>query len=432
MSAGLHARIRALAWPMLLSNITAPLLGLVDTAVVGHLPDPAYLAAVALGGNFFMFLYFSFNFLRMSTTGLVSQTAGTGGNTLVVLVRAGLLALGIGLLLILLHPALRELGLTLLGGNDRVQGLARDYINLRIWGAPAALGTFALIGFSIGLHNTRIPLIITIIMNGGNAVLDVILVNGLGLDVDGVAMASMSAQYLGLISGLWLLRHQIRAGMGNWPERALRRVEPLLRLLSVNRDIFLRTLALLGVFFFFTAQGARLGETILAANAVLITFMLILSNALDGFANAAEALVGDAHGRGDTARMDRAVAATGVWSAGMALVLLLAFLAGGSGLIALLTDLEEVRATADTYLPWMILLPVTATGSFWLDGVFVGATLARGMRNAMLAATLLCFFPVWWLTREWGNHGLWFALNAWMLARTGLMGGLWLLWRRRG
>lgn len=432
MSAGLHARIWALAWPMLLSNITAPLLGLVDTAVVGHLPDPAYLAAVALGGNFFMFLYFSFNFLRMSTTGLVSQAAGAGGNALVVLVRAGLLALGIGALLILAHPALRELGLTLLGGNDRVQDLARDYINLRIWGAPAALGTFALIGFSIGLHNTRIPLIITIVMNGANAVLDVVLVNGLGLDVDGVAIASMSAQYLGLASGLWLLRHEIRAGLGDWPERALRRVEPLLRLLSVNRDIFLRTLALLAVFFFFTAQGARLGETILAANAVLITFMLVLSNALDGFANAAEALVGDAHGRGDVPEMDRAVAATGVWSAGMALVLMLAFLAGGSGLIHLLTDLDEVRATADTYLPWMILLPITATGCFWLDGVFVGATLARGMRNAMLAATLLCFFPVWWLTRDWDNHGLWFSLNVWMLARTLLMGGLWILWRRRG
>lgn len=432
MNPGLHKRIWDLAWPMLLSNITAPLLGLVDTAVVGHLPDPAYLAAVALGGNFFMFLYFSFNFLRMSTTGLVSQTAGAGGNTVVVLVRAAGLALGIGALLILVHPALRELGLTLLGGNDRVQNLARAYINLRIWGAPAVLATFALIGFSIGLHNTRIPLIITIIMNGTNAVLDVFLVTVLDLDVRGVAIASVSAQYLGLASGLWLLRHRIRAGLGDWPERALRQMEPLLQLLSVNRDIFLRTLALLAVFFFFTAQGARLGETILAANAVLITFMLILSNALDGFANAAEALVGDAHGRGDVPEMDRAVVATGGWSAGMALVLMLAFLAGGSGLISLLTDLDQIRATADTYLPWMIMLPITATGCFWLDGVFVGATLARGMRNAMLAATLLVFFPVWWLTREWDNHGLWFALNTWMLGRTLLMGGLWVLWQRRG
>jgi MATE family multidrug resistance protein len=130
--------------------------------------------------------------------------------------------------------------------------------------------------------------------------------------------------------------------------------------------------------------------------------------------------------------MDRAVVATGCWSAGMALVLMLAFLAGGSGLISLLTDLDQIRATADTYLPWMIMLPITATGCFWLDGVFVGATLARGMRNAMLAATLLVFFPVWWLTREWDNHGLWFALNTWMLGRTLLMGGLWVLWQRRG
>lgn len=429
MKQGLHARIRALAWPMLLSNITAPLLGLVDTAVVGHLPDPAYLAAVALGSNFFMFLYFSFNFLRMSTTGLASQSAGAGDNALVILARAGLLALAIGTALILFITPLRELGLTLLGGNDRIQDLARDYIDIRILGAPAALANFALIGFSIGLHNTRVPLVITVTMHSTNALLDFLLVTRLGLDVKGVAMASLAAEYLGLAVGLWLLRRRIAEGLRDWPTRALKQLEPLLQLLAVNRDIFLRTLALLTVFFFFTAQGARLGETILAANAVLITFMLVLSNALDGFANAAEALVGDAHGRGDGAGMDRAVRATGLWSAGMALLMMLGFLAGGEQLIGLLTDIAEVRELAITYLPWMLLLPLTASGCFWLDGVFVGATLARGMRNAMLAATLLCFFPVWWLTRDWGNHGLWFSLNALMLARTLLMAALWRRYR---
>lgn len=429
MKPGLHQRVWALAWPMMLSNITAPLLGLVDTAVVGHLPDPAYLAAVALGSNFFMFLYFSFNFLRMSTTGLVSQTAGAGDNPVVVLARAGLLALGIGGLLMLTHGPLRELGLTLLGGNANIQGLARDYINLRIWGAPAALANFALIGFSIGLHNTRVPLMITVTMHGTNALLDVVLVTLLDMNVRGVAAASLVSEYLGLAVGLWLLRHSLARGLKDWPARALGQLAPLMKLLSVNRDIFLRTLALLTVFFFFTAQGARLGETVLAANAVLITFLLVLSNALDGFANAAEALVGDAHGRGDGAGMDRAVRATGLWSAGMALLMMLGFVLGGAALIGLLTDLPGVRETARTYLPWMMLLPLTATGCFWLDGVFVGATLARGMRNAMLAATLLCFFPAWWLTRPWGNHGLWLSMNLLMLSRTLLMAWLWYRYR---
>lgn len=429
MTARLHPKIWALAWPMLLSNITAPLLGLVDTAVVGHLPDPAYLAAVALGSNFFMFLYFSFNFLRMSTTGLASQSAGAGDNALVVLARAGMLALAIGLGLILVSAPLRELGLTLLGGNDNIQALARQYIDIRILGAPAALANFALIGFSIGLHNTRVPLVMTVTMHSTNAGLDFLLVPVMGLDVEGVALASLASEWLGLGVGVFLLRGKIRDGLRRWPADAMKQLEPLLQLLSVNRDIFLRTLALLSVFFFFTAQGARLGETVLAANAVLITFMLVLSNALDGFANAAEALVGDAHGRGDNTGMDRAVAATGLWSAGLAVLMMLGFLVGGAALIRLLTDIPEVRATAISYLPWMLLLPLTATGCFWLDGVFVGATLARGMRNAMLVATLLCFFPVWWLTRDLGNHGLWLSLNALMLARTLLMGALWHRWR---
>jgi MATE family multidrug resistance protein len=427
----LHRRILALAWPMLLSNITAPLLGLVDTAVLGHLPDPKYLAAVALGSNFFMFLYFSFNFLRMSTTGLVSQSHGAGDNTVVVLARAGLLSLLIGGLLLLLHGPLRELGLSLLGGGAEIQSLARDYINLRIWGAPAALANFALIGFSIGLHNTRIPLVITVVMHSTNALLDLLLVTVLGLDVKGVAVASLVSEYLGLAVGLFLLRHTLARGLREWPAGALKAVAPLLRLLAVNRDIFLRTLALLTVFFFFTAQGARLGETILAANAVLITFMLLLSNALDGFANAAEALVGEAHGRGHRRELDQAVRATGVWSAGMAVVMLAAFLLGGGWLIGLLTDIPAVRETAGTYLPWMAAMTVTAAGCFWLDGVFIGATLARGMRNAMVVATVLGFFPLWWLTRGLDNHGLWLALNGWMLSRTLLMAALWHLWRRQ-
>ena len=425
----LDRRIWMLAWPLLLSNITAPLLGLVDTAVVGHLDSPVYLAAVALGSNVFMFLYFSFNFLRMGTTGFTSQARGAGEATLVVLLRALLLSTLVGSALILLQPLLSDAALWLLGGSAEVQGLARDYIGIRILGAPAALGNFALIGFAIGLHRTSVPLKMTVLMHSSNVLLDVLLVQVWHFDVRGVAVASAVSEYLGLAGGLfWLRREIFGAAWRALPVGALKQVAPMLQLLAVNRDIFIRSLALLTVFFFFTAQGARLGDTVLAANAVLITFLLLLSNTLDGFANAAEALVGDATGRRDRRALGAAVAGTGKWTLIIAAAALLAFVAGGGPLIRLLTDLPGVRDTATTYLPWMLLLPLTASAGFWLDGVFVGATLARQMRNTMMVATAL-FFPVWWLTSGWGNHGLWLAMNLFMASRGVLMGWVW--YRRR-
>ena len=424
MSLSLNRRIWMLAWPLLLSNLTAPLLGLVDTAVVGHLDHPRYLAAVALGGNFFMFLYFSFNFLRMGTTGFASQARGGEKDTRVVLLRALLLSTVLGLGLIALSPLLRESGLWLLGGSDEVQKLAGDYINIRILGAPAALANFALIGFAIGTHNTRVPLKMTVLMHSTNALLDVLLVQVWHLDVRGVAIASATAEYVGLAGGLFWLRAALRP-----PARQERLWQPaaMLALMAVNRDIFLRSLALLSTFFFFTAQGARLGDAVLAANAVLITFLLLLSNLLDGFANAAEALVGDAHGRHDRQALRQAIGATGRWTVACAALGLIAFSLGGVPLIHLLTDLPGIRDTAITYLPWMLLLPLTASAGFWLDGIFVGATWGAAMRNTMLLAVGI-FFVLWALTLGWENHGLWLAMNGFMAGRGILMG--WVLKKR--
>jgi MATE family multidrug resistance protein len=424
MSLSLNRRIWMLAWPLLLSNLTAPLLGLVDTAVVGHLDHPRYLAAVALGGNFFMFLYFSFNFLRMGTTGFASQARGGEKDTRVVLLRALLLSSGLGLALIALSPLLRETGLWLLGGSDEVQTLSRDYINIRILGAPAALANFALIGFAIGTHNTRVPLKMTVLMHSTNALLDVLLVQVWHLDVRGVAIASATAEYVGLAGGLFWLRAALRP-----PARQERLWQPaaMLALMAVNRDIFVRSLALLSTFFFFTAQGARLGDAVLAANAVLITFLLLLSNLLDGFANAAEALVGEAHGRNDRQALGLAIRATGRWTVACAALGLLAFSLGGGPLIHLLTDLPGIRDTATTYLPWMLLLPLTASAGFWLDGIFVGATWGAAMRNTMLVSVLV-FFLLWGLTRGWDNHGLWLTMNGFMAARGLLMA--WVLKQR--
>ncbi|KGD61897.1 MATE efflux family protein [Alcanivorax jadensis T9] len=424
MSLSLNRRIWMLAWPLLLSNLTAPLLGLVDTAVVGHLDHPRYLAAVALGGNFFMFLYFSFNFLRMGTTGFASQARGGEKDTRVVLLRGLLLSTGLGLALIALSPLLRETGLWLLGGSDDVQGLAGDYINIRILGAPAALANFALIGFAIGTHNTRVPLKMTVLMHSTNALLDILLVQVWHLDVRGVAIASATAEYVGLAGGLFWLRGALRP-----PARQERLWQPhaILALMAVNRDIFLRSLALLSCFFFFAAQGARLGDAVLAANAVLITFLLLLSNLLDGFANAAEALVGEAHGKNDHQALGQAIGATGRWTVACAALGLLAFSLGGVPLIHLLTDLPDIRDTAITYLPWMLLLPLTASAGFWLDGIFVGATWGAAMRNTMLVAVGI-FFVLWALNRGWDNHGLWLAMNGFMAGRGILMG--WVLKKR--
>lgn len=424
MSLSLNRRIWMLAWPLLLSNLTAPLLGLVDTAVVGHLDHPRYLAAVALGGNFFMFLYFSFNFLRMGTTGFASQARGGEKDTRVVLLRALLLSSGLALALIALSPLLRETGLWLLGGSDEVQKLAGDYINIRILGAPAALANFALIGFAIGTHNTRVPLKMTVLMHSTNALLDVLLVQVWHLDVRGVAIASATAEYVGLAGGLFWLRAALRP-----PARQERLWQPaaMLALMAVNRDIFVRSLALLSTFFFFTAQGARLGDAVLAANAVLITFLLLLSNLLDGFANAAEALVGEAHGRNDRQALGQAIRATGRWTVACAALGLLVFSLGGGPLIHLLTDLPGIRDTATTYLPWMLLLPLTASAGFWLDGIFVGATWGAAMRNTMLVSVLV-FFLLWGLTRGWDNHGLWLTMNGFMAARGLLMA--WVLKQR--
>lgn len=423
----LNRRIWMLAWPLLLSNLTAPLLSLVDTAVVGHLDSPRYLAAVAMGGNYFMFLYFSFNFLRMGTTGFTAQARGGSQCTLIVIGRALLLAALLGGLLIVVNPWLRDLGLLLLGGSEEVQALAARYINIRILGAPAALANFALIGFAIGVQQTRVPFKMTLLMHGSNALLSYSLVYIWHYDVDGVAAASALADYLGLFAALYWLRGEFNPqARSEVLELGLLRLRPMLQLIAVNRDLFIRSLALLSVFFFFTAQGARFGDTILAANAVLITFLLILSNLLDGFANAAEALVGEAVGAGDIPALHRSVKATGLWSCYIALGAFVGFMLLGAPLISLLTDLESVRDTAQAYLPWMLLLPFTASLGFWLDGVFVGATRAHDMRNTMLLSVAV-FFLVWWLTRPLGNHGLWLAMNALMLTRGLLMGLIW--WR---
>ncbi|MDO3721425.1 MATE family efflux transporter [Marinobacter sp. chi1] len=420
-------RLWALAWPLMLTNLTVPLLGLVDTAVLGHLDSPEYLGAVAVGANLFSILYWTFGFMRMGTTGLAAQAWGKRDpfGQVALLVRSLLLAVGIGLLLILVHQPLISLGLTLMNPSPDVAELAAEYAAIRIWSAPAVLCQYTLVGWLIGTQYPRGPMLMLIVANGLNIVLDVLFVTVFGWNSRGVAMATVIAEYGAAILGILIVLSRMPEGQ-QFTRALLGELADYLKILRVNRYIMVRTIALLLVLAFFTAQGARQGDTILAANAVLITFLLLISNALDGFANAAEALIGEAVGRGSRRHFRMVFRSALRWSLWGALLLTVIFVAGGRPLITLLTDIEEIRLTAWQYLPWLWLLPMASVWGFFLDGVFIGATRTRDMQNTMLFSALGVFLPVWWLTTGWGNHGLWFSLICLMLARALSMG--WLCW----
>ncbi|SFL94255.1 MATE family efflux transporter [Marinobacter zhejiangensis] len=418
-------RLWALAWPLMLTNLTVPLLGLVDTAVLGHLSQPEYLGAVAIGANLFTLLYWTFGFMRMGTTGLAAQSYGRrdGFGQTALLVRSLLLAVVIGILLILVHRPLVTIGLALMNPSPEVASLAAEYASIRIWSAPAVLCQYTLVGWLIGTQFPRGPMLMLLVANGLNILLDVWFVTVMGWNSRGVAVATVIAEYAATALGLWLVLGRIPAGQ-HLSRALLGTLADYRRILSVNRFLMVRTVTLLLVLAFFTAQGARQGDVILAANAVLITFLMVISNGLDGFANAAEAMVGEAVGQGDRAYFRSVCLSALRWSVWGALLFTAAFVLAGAELIALLTSITDVRQTAWQYLPWLWLLPVTAAGGFLLDGIFIGATRTRDMQNTMLFAALLVFLPLWWLSTGWGNHGLWFSLIGLMVARAASMGWL--------
>jgi MATE family multidrug resistance protein len=391
----------------------------VDTAVVGHLPDPAYIGAVALGGIIFNFLFWGFGFLRMGTTGFVAQAHGAGDGVEVrtTLARALLLGIGFGLLLIALQAPIALVAFQVLEGGAALESLAHDYYALRIWGAPATLANYAILGCLIGIQNTQVVLLLQLVLNGVNVALDLLFVMGLGWDVEGVALASVLAEYTATTLGLWILMRSLR------PRRDEPKLNPLLDrdrirvLLHVNLNIFLRTLCLTLAFFYFTAMGARLGEVTLAANAVLMHLQSFLAYGLDGFAHAAEALAGGAYGARDRVTFRAAVRSSSLWALIVAGLYSLVYGLLGTAIIGLTTGIEDVRTTAATYLPWLVLSPLLSVWSFQLDGIFIGATRTVEMRNGMLLSLGVYLIAIWFLMPLLGNHGLWLSLMLFMVAR---------------
>ena len=408
-----------IAAPMILSNVSVPLLGMVDTGVVGHLESPVYLGAVAIGATIFGFLYTGMNFLRMGTTGIAAQRYGADDydGLRVSLGQALIVAQLIAVLLLLLQAPLGRLALDLIGAEPDVESFALEYFSIRIWSAPGTLANYALIGWFLGLQNARVPLLIFLTINVTNIVLDLAFVLGLGMKVDGVALASVIAEYTALLVALAFAARELRRREGRWPLARLLRVRAYAAFFSVNANLFVRTLALMFTFFFVTAQGARLGGLVLAANAVLMNFMHLASFALDGIAHAAEALVGKAVGQRNRASLEASVRLCLKWSLYFAAGIAAVFLLAGQFLVNLLTDLPEVRQTAMRYLPWVIGAPLIAVWSFLYDGVYVGATRAREMRDIMIVSTFIVFLPAWYLLQGFGNHGLWAALILFFASR---------------
>ena len=412
-----------LAWPLILSNLSVPLLGIVDTAVVGHLDSPRYLGGVALGALVMSVLYWMFGFLRMGTTALTAQALGAGdvAELRAALGRAMLLAAGLGLLVILLGPLVIVASERLFAPTPDVAAEFERYLAIRMFGAPAALANMVLLGWLLGLQDSRRPLLLMILTNGINAALAVTLVFGLDLATRGVASATVLAEYGGLALGLWTVGAEWRrqGGWPGWPALLVR--ERFHRLLLVNRDLFLRSLMLEAAFLAFAAIGSRQGEAVLAANAVLMNFFTAAAYGLDGFAHAAEAMIGKTVGARDRPGFHAAVRASFSNAALLAVAMTAAFALAGNWGVRLMTSLPEVRAEALAYLPYAVGVPLVSVWAFVFDGIYFGATRTAELRNGMAVALALFAVAAAALVPLLANHGLWLAFLLFLAGRAAIL-----------
>jgi MATE family, multidrug efflux pump len=414
-----HRHILAIAVPIVISNVSTPLVGLVDTAVMGRLGDPAYIGAIALGAIILNFLFWGLGFLRMSTTALTAQAQGAGNDNEVraSLGRAMVIGLAAGGLMIVFQLPLNAIAFALVEATDKVEGLSSEYFNIRIWSAPAVLSNYVILGWFIGLGQSGKALVIQLFLNGVNLVLDFYFVIGLGFDVTGVGAASVIAEFSAFALGLWMVMRELRRHSGAFTLATLLEPTRIRRTMAINRDIMIRTLCLIFAFSWFTAQAAKSGDIILAANAILLNFITLSAFFLDGFAVAAETLVGQAMGANNRSAFKRVVRLSALWAFAISVIVSLVFWFAGDFVIGFLTINAEVRNSALTYLPWAAVAPVAAILAYQLDGVYNGVTRTAEMRNLMIVSLAL-YLAAWWiLVPLYGNHGLWAALIFFFLIR---------------
>jgi MATE family multidrug resistance protein len=413
-----HARVFRIAMPIVLSNATIPLLGAVDTAVIGQLGQAAPIGAVGLGAVILATLYWILGFLRMSTSGLAAQAHGAGDlpERSATLLRALMIAAAMGLAMIALQSLFFAAAFRIAPASPQVEDLTRAYLSIRIWGAPATLAIYALTGWLVGVERTRGILILQIWQNGLNIVLSVWFVLGLGWGVPGVAAATLIAEITGLALGLWLARDAFGPVLKPALAR-LRNAAALRAMFTASRDIMLRSVILQLSFTAFVFIGARFGDTTLAANQILLQFLSIMAYALDGFAFAAESLVGQAIGQRSRKALQQAARLCMQWGYGGALVLALVFAVAGGPLIDLMTTAPDVRDTARDYLPWLIAAPLIGAACWIYDGIFIGALMTGAMVRAAVQVSVIYVPALLILVPLWGNHGLWAALMLMNLAR---------------
>lgn len=423
----MRKQILRLAVPNILSNISVPLLGIVDLALMGHLGSEVHINAIAIGGVIFSFIYMSFGFLRMGTTGFTAQAFGQKNEkeSILIFSRSLLLAFSIAIMLLLFQELIISFGLRLLQSSSDVSFYAKQYYGIRIFAAPATLGLYAITGWFIGRQDTKIPLFLALLINFSNIGFSLLFIKVFGMKSDGVAWGTLLAQYLGFAGGLLIILARHRALFYLWRLKEMLYKSALKAYFHVNQDIFIRTLLLISSLSFFTAASARISDNILAINTLLFQFFLFFSYFIDGFANAAEALVGKYIGIGKKKEIKTVVNQLLRWGFFISIPFSLLFFLFGESLMYVLTDIPHLIAQAKPYFIWVSLIPILSFAAFIYDGIYVGATQAKAMRNSMFIASVLVYLPLYYLLRiPFENHGLWIAFIAFLAAR-GLLLFIW-------
>lgn len=415
----INKRILQIAVPSIISNITVPLLGLIDVTIVGHLGAAAYIGAIAVGGMLFNIIYWIFGFLRMGTSGMTSQAYGK--HDLDEVARLLLRSVGVGLLiaiiLVTLQYPIRKLAFTFIQTTEEVERLATLYFRICIWGAPAMLGLYGFAGWFIGMQNSRFPMYIAITQNIVNIAASLCFVYLFHMKVAGVAWGTLTAQYAGFLMALLLWRRYCGGLKKHVAWHEVLKKEAMLRFFQVNRDIFLRTLCLVIVTLFFTSAGAAQGEIVLAVNTLLMQLFTLFSYIMDGFAYSGEALVGKYVGANNRSALYRTVRLLFIWGVGLSTGFTLLYFFGGKSFLGLLTNETSVIREAENYFYWVLAIPLTGFAAFLWDGIFIGATATRQMFYSMLVASG-SFFLVYYSLHEWmGNHALWLAFVVYLSLR---------------
>jgi MATE family multidrug resistance protein len=412
----LNKKILRLAIPNIISNLSVPLLSSVDTAMMGRMESEIYIGAIALGALIFNFVYWSFGFLRMGTTGLTAQAFGEKNNAklMQILGRAMIFAFGSGLIILVAQFFLLNVGFSILDGSEAVESLAKEYFSIRIWAAPATLCLYAMMGFFFGMQNALVPMVLTIIINVVNLIANIVLIQYFGMKADGVALGTVIAQYTGFIIALIIFYKKHGELLVHFQRKAIFEIQAFKKFLSLNRDIFVRTFMLVFAFAFFENQSAAQGNLTLAINSILLQFVAWISYGIDGFAFASESLVGKYAGAKNQEKLRKSINLSFVWAFGLAFTYSLIFYVFDVPLLHLFTNQENLITAAQDYTIWIVLFPILATAGYMWDGVFIGLTASKAMRNTMLWAFIfyiILFYAVDYQLVEMTNFWLWLTFS---------------------